>query len=129
MQTSILPLFTNEPKELENELLVTEEKIITPLVQVLDQFTPNTDTHKQLENSQSFTQSLNDLFPEQAYQEKDIQKTKEILGDLANEFTNEQIQDVVSEIQYLTESWLDDFERKIFKGLTLKELLHEKGSL
>ncbi len=129
MQTYTLPLFTNEPKELEKELLVTEEKIITPLVQVLDQVTPNTATHKQLENSQSFTQSLNDLFPEQAYQEKDIQKAKEILGQLIKEFTSEQLKGAIIEIEYLAQSWLDDLERDIFKGLTLKEVLHEKGGL
>lgn len=129
MQTSILPLFTNEPKEPEKELLVSEEKIVTPLVQVLDQITPNTNTHKQLENSQSFTQSLNDLFPEQAYQEKDIQKAKSILGEVALELSEAQLKDAVTEIEFLADSWLDDFERKIFKGMTLQELLHEKGGV
>jgi len=110
-------------------LFITEEKIVTPLVQVLDQVTPSTNTHKQLENSQSFIQSLNDLFPEQEYENKAIQRAKEVLGNLADEFTHAQLRDTVAEIQFLADSWLNDFERKIFKGLTLKELLHEKGSL
>lgn len=129
MQTSLLTLLTNEPQESKKELLITEEKIITPLVQVLDQVTP-TNGHKQgLESSHSFTQSLNDLFPEQAYEEKDIQKAKEVLGELANKLTAEQLRDVVAETKYLVESWLDDFEREIYNGLTLKELLHEKGGI
>lgn len=110
------------------QLLITEEQIITPLVEIFKEVTPTKPIRTQ-EVSQSVTQSLNVLFPEQQYDEKNIQKAKEILGDLAYEFTNAQLKDVVSEIQFLTESWLDDFERTIFKGLTLKELLHEKGGL
>lgn len=112
----------------EQQLLITQEQIIAPVIEILKEVTP-TKPVKVQEVPQYITQSLNVLFPEQQYDEKRIQKAKEILGDLAYEFTDEQLQDVVAEIQYLTESWLDDFERKIFKGLTLKELLHDKGGL
>lgn len=110
----------------EQQLLITEDQIITPAVEVLKEVTPAV-LHPEV--SPSLKQSLDDLFPEQQYDEKDIQRAKEILGGLANEFTAEQLKDTVTEIQYLAESWLDGFERKIFKGLTLKELLHEKGGL
>ena len=79
------------------------------------------------DESQSVKKTLEELFPEQEYQEKQIKRTKEILGGLANEFTEIQLQGVVTEVQYLAGSWLDGFEREIFDGLTLKELLHEKG--
>ena len=75
----------------------------------------------------SVKQSLDELFPEQKYEDKNLQSANEILGDLATQFTKEQIKDVISEIQYLTDCWLDDFERSIFGGLILKEVLHEKG--
>ena len=139
MQTSTLPLFTIDDsnfitsqakKEPEKQLLVTEEKIITPLTQILDQATPNFDKPKQeLENSQSFAHSLNELFPEQQYDEKDIKKTKEILGQLADALSPELLSEAVAEMQFLAKSWLDEFEKTIFDGKTLNELLNEKGGL
>ena len=98
--------------EAQEQLLITQDKLNPPLAE---------------EEKPSFKESLENLFPEQQYQEKSIQKAKEVLETLADEFTAEHLKDVVTEIQYLAESWLDDFERKIFDGKTLKELLHEKG--
>jgi len=78
---------------------------------------------------QTITQTLDVLFPEQERENKDIKETREILGTLSKEFDDTQIKDLIVEVQFLTESWLDDFERSIFKGLTLQELFHEKGGL
>lgn len=141
MQTFTLPLFkiddpnlkTSQASTIENQpekLLITQEKIIAPLTQILDQASPISDKSKgKLENSQSFTQSLNDLFPEQQYDEKDIKKTKEILGQLADDLSPELLSEAVAEMQFLAKSWLDEFEKNIFDGKTLNELLNEKGRL
>ena len=51
------------------------------------------------------------------------------MGVVANELTADQLKGVITEIQYLVDSWLDDYERNVFDGLTLKELLHEKGTI
>lgn len=113
----------------QQPLLFTEDKIITPLVEVLQEATPKPiDVPPQVnKESTSLRQSLDELFPEQRYEEKDIQKAKEILGSLADEITPEQLKGAIIEMQYLAQTWLDDFEREIFNGLTLKEVLHEKG--
>lgn len=79
--------------------------------------------------SVTITQTLDKLFPEQEREDKDIKEAREILSLLSKEFDDQQIKDLITEIQFLTESWLDDFERSIFKGLTLQELFHEKGEL
>ena len=138
MQPLELPLFrtgtplnaTVTPNVLGDKIQITEDKFISPLANILDNITPKPIGAFPNENSsKSIGESLNALFPEQQREEKTIQKAKNILGDLTKEFTHDQLRDVISEIQYLTDSWLDDFERKIFKGLTLNELLHEKGSL
>lgn len=115
----------------EQQLLITEDKIITPLVQVLEEVTPRptTEPFQPKTVSPSIKDSLDILFPEQQYEEKRIQKAREILGKLTEEFTDSQLRDVVAEIQFLADSWLDDFERKTYGGLTLKELLHERGGL
>ncbi len=114
----------------EQQLLIREEQIITPLEQVFDEVTPKPIPNQPQEKTApiSLKQSLDNLFPEQQYDEKNIQLAKEVLGDLAKEFTSDQLKDTVTEVQFLTQSWLDDFEREIFGGLTLMELLHEKGS-
>jgi hypothetical protein len=110
--------------------LITETQIITPLIDVLDKVTPKpTNAPTQTENNNSLKKSLDDLFPEQQSEEKNIQRAKDILGELADQFTPAEFKVAITEVQFLAESWLDNFEREIFGGLTLQELLHEKGGL
>ncbi|MBI3485655.1 hypothetical protein HY025_01780 [Candidatus Daviesbacteria bacterium] len=115
----------------EQQPLITEAQFIPPLIEILEEVTPKSiNIQPQIqETSKSLKESLDNLFPEQKYEEKNLQRTKEILGELANDFSSEQLKDAITEVQYLAESWLDDFEREVFGGLTLKELLHEKGGL
>lgn len=132
MQAINLPLFELDSPKLVNNHVDSfdgsEEKIVAPLTQVLDHISPiSADEPKQnLEQSQTFSKALNSLFPEQTFDEKDIQKAKEILGDTAKKLSTQQLESAVTEVKYLAESWLDDFERSVFEGKTLKELLHNK---
>lgn len=57
--------------------------------------------------------------------EIDIEKAKTILGATAKKMTDDQLKDTCVEVQYLMETWLDDYERSIFGGKTLRELLGE----
>ncbi len=114
-------------RAIERNQVVTEQQILLPLNQVLDEVTPKPIELKSLTVSPSTAQSIQDLFPEQEYEEKNIQLAKKSLGALSVEFSPEQLKNLIAEVQFLTESWLDEFERQIFKGLTLQELLHEKG--
>ncbi len=113
------------------QLPISEAQIIQPLNEVLANITPNPPNVGSIpkEASSSLRKSLDDLFPEQKVEEKRLQRAKEILGDIANELTPAQLKDAVTEVQYLVDTWLDDFERQIFDGKTLKELLHENGGL
>ncbi len=106
---------------------VTEEQSITPLVEVLNNSAPVT-IQAPKEIPQTIQNSLDNLFPEQKYEDKDIQKAKQILGKIAEQLNGDQIRDVVTEVNYLVNAWLDDYEKDIFDGQTLMELLHEKGS-
>lgn len=110
----------------QTELQLFEEaKIIKPLTEILQETKPAAVSNNQ--NSQTLKKSLDELFPEQLSEEKNIKKAKEILGIVSNELTIEQIRDIVTEMQYLVAISLDNFERIIFEGSTLKELLHEKS--
>jgi hypothetical protein len=133
MQSINLPLFELDNQNLTSKRIqppkeISEEKVIIPLTQVLEHISPNSlEKPKQsLEQTPSFNQALNNLFPEQLYDDKEIQKAKEILGSITAELTPQQLEVVVAEVKYLAETWLDDFEREVFQGQTLKELLHNK---
>lgn len=55
--------------------------------------------------------------------ESDTAKAKEILGDKAKGMTDDEIKRQVASIQFLADSWLDEYERSIFDGKTLNEKL------
>ncbi len=96
-------------------------EIVQPSLQVFE----NNGTYtKQIRSTKD---TLDLMFPEQLREEKDLLKVKAILGNLTASFTTQELKDIVTEVQYLADSWLDDFERSIFKGVTLQELLHEIG--
>jgi hypothetical protein len=133
MQSINLPLFELDNQNLTSKRIqppkeISEEKVIIPLTQVLEHISPNSlEKPKQsLDQTPSFNQALNNLFPEQLYDDKEIQKAKEILGSITAELTPQQLEVVIAEVKYLAETWLDDFEREVFQGQTLKELLHNK---
>lgn len=101
----------------------TEEEVVKPFIQTFNQSALN------FKKEMSVTESLDAMFPEQKHQDREVAKTKEILGKLADSFTTLQLKEIVTDIDFLVENWLDEFEREKFGGKTLKELLHEKGGL
>lgn len=57
------------------------------------------------------------------------QEVKGILGILGKQLIDDQINTIATEIQFLTDAWLDEFERKIFNRKTIQELLSEETLL
>ena len=110
---------------IEQAKQLSKDLALTPITEVLNHVTPVPFTPTK--SLPSVKQSLDELFPEQERMNKQVRQAKSILGDIAKEFSTSELQDIVSEIQFLTDSWLDNYEREIFDGLTLNELLHEKG--
>lgn len=72
----------------------------------------------------SIEKQLDNLFPEQLREDKTVKRTKELLGNLPGKFSEDEIQTIATEIQYLCETLLDAYERTIFDGKTLNELLN-----
>ncbi len=68
--------------------------------------------------------TLSSIFPTQ--QETQLQKIKNNLGDVSQELTDDQIDDLSTKFQYLIDNWLDEFERMTFQGKTLLEVLGGK---
>lgn len=58
-------------------------------------------------------------------EETKLQRTRRIMGNVVAETSDEELEVYVTELQYLIDTWFDEFERQAFDGLTLKELIHE----
>lgn len=74
-------------------------------------------------NPQGTYDQINQLFNEQDKQQKEVQEAREILGESAKDLTDSQVYDLISEVQYLVDSWLEEYERSVFDGKTLDETL------
>ena len=113
----------------ENCQLMSPETILQPVTRVFEDVTRGSNNQRSPSVSQATAKTIQEMFPEQEFEDKSIQKAKIILGDLAQEFSKEDLRDLVAQIEYLAESWLDDFEREVFSGKTLNELLHDRGGI
>ena len=99
------------------------QEIARPFIQVFDQ------SALKFKQNLTITESLDVMFPEQKKQDKDVLKARELLGELSKQFTEVELKEVITDVDFIVESWLDDFERELFKGKTMQELLHEKGGI
>lgn len=110
---------------IEQAQRISKDLALTPIAEVLGHVAPA--PFSPTKSTQTAKTTLDEMFPEQERLNKQVNQAKSILGDIAKEFSTSELQDIVSEIQFLADSWLDNYEREIFDGLTLNELLHEKG--
>lgn len=56
------------------------------------------------------------------HEETKADKARHILGENANSIPTEQLETFIAQIEFLTNSWLDSYEKQLFDGKTLKEL-------
>jgi len=52
-----------------------------------------------------------------------LEKAKEALGKTGQLMSNENIQKLMTIADYLTDNWLEEYEKTIFNGKTLDQLL------
>jgi hypothetical protein len=62
----------------------------------------------------------------QNIEENTVIKMRRMLGDKAKEMPDDQVQCLATKFQFLIDTWLDEFEKDVFSGMTLKEVLNEK---
>ena len=56
-------------------------------------------------------------------EETQTSKTRGIMGELVAELTDEDLEIYITEFQHLINYWLDGYERKLFEGQTLHQIL------
>lgn len=69
--------------------------------------------------------AVNRIFTTDKEQNK-FDKARRILGESGKEITDEQLENYISEFEYLASCWLEIFERQTFEGRTLNEILRAK---
>lgn len=74
-------------------------------------------------DQQGTYEQLNGLFEEQNFQQRRVQEAREILGDSAKDLSDDQVFELVTNVQFLVDVWEEEFEKEVFGGKTLNELL------
>lgn len=67
--------------------------------------------------------AINSLFPTQAEEDK-VTRTRKHLGETAKTLSNAQVETIIAEFQFLIDTWMDEYEKEVFNGQTLKEILN-----
>jgi len=75
-----------------------------------------------LHSPKSLEQTLQTLFPE-PQEENKLQKARRILGNTVSEISDEQLEVFLTEIQYLLNGFFDHYEKQLFNGMTLRQVV------
>jgi len=75
--------------------------------------------------AKSIETALKDIFPTRQ-EENRLQKARRIMGNRVNDLTDHELEVYISEFQYLIDSFMDEYEKKVFGNKTLKEILKEE---
>lgn len=76
-----------------------------------------------LQASQGVYDQINQNFQGQNEKIKVTQEAREILGEASNNLSDQEVYELVTEMQFLVENWLEEYEKNVFDGKTLNELL------
>ncbi len=117
------PLFNQKTThfDIENVPHTTETKIT---IEHLPPKPSPTVSSENINNKlESMTSLVNKFFPD-CKSEKNIEHLKKIIDSLLNQYSVSELQTVLIEMQFISESVLEEYERKIFKGKSLNELLN-----
>lgn len=108
MQTLELPLYSTLEYTTE---IISESKIEAPKP------VPKSTHHASLEDA------IKSVIPDQAEENKVLRMRKH-LGKTAESLSDAQVETIMTEFQFLIDTWLDEYEKDVFNGQTLKEVLN-----
>ncbi len=108
METLSLQLFDENTLVIDPPMELNNEPVPVP--------TPPTSPLDQLEKT------LATIFPDNQEETK-VSKARKILGETADTLHDEKLESLVTDFEYLADTWLDVFEKRVFGGKTLKEVI------
>lgn len=68
--------------------------------------------------------AFNEAFTSNLELDNNIGRIRRILGVTAITLSDEQIESIISEFQFLIGAWMDEFEKELFHGMTLQEVIN-----
>jgi len=75
----------------------------------------------------TYEQTIENFPPSTLCSNTDLEEAKVTLSDLTELLSDDELRVAITEISYLCKTWADEFERKIFKGKTLLQLINDGG--
>lgn len=78
------------------------------------------------QSAEGIYEQVHQNLKEQNEKQNTILEARDILGESSQSLTDEQVYDLVNEIQYLVDTWIEEYEKDVFDGKTLEELLQLK---
>lgn len=72
----------------------------------------------------SLSAALGKIFPT-SQEVSRVQQARRIMGDEIKGLSDENLEECLTEFQFLIDSWLDEFERAAYDGKTLREVTKE----
>jgi len=79
---------------------------------------PHNPHIKELENT------LQNIFPDKR-DENNLLRARRMLGEIATSLSDSELETYLAQFEQLIDSWMDEFEKKIFDNKTLNQLLKE----
>ena len=114
MQTTNLELFSEEDL---NPPITTQQQFTNKQTAT----TMDKESLQSIEQNKQPEQLFNNLFLDTSDLTK-VSKARQILGETANRLTDEELETFLAKLDYLTNNWLDSFEKLLFDGKTLREI-------
>lgn len=80
--------------------------------------------YNDVSGNKSIENTLSQIFPTKR-DENNLQRARRMLGDIAIDLSDQELEPFLTQFEGLLDSWLDEFEKKIFDNKTLIQLLKE----
>ncbi len=62
----------------------------------------------------------------QDMQDSVLLRTRKNLGEISKALSDDQVETIITEFQFLIGSWLDEYEKELFNGMTLREVVNNE---
>ncbi len=120
MNTLSLALFNQDDATASQEAGVRYEQPVDTIPAVKRQESVGYASSPQ----QTLETQLKRIFPTERELTR-IEKARQIMGDLIVGMADEELEKYLTEFQFLLNAWLDQYEKQLFEGRTLEQLLKE----
>jgi len=98
--------------------------MLTQDISILSDSIQKSTPYSPLALQTSLNNLIRNVLPEN-YDDPNITRTRRHLGKVAEKLSDEQLLCIISEFQFLVNSWLDEYEKGVFAGKTLREIINE----